>query len=309
MPFSSLSVDARARDGRSPEARARKLRYRALATLRSRGGYRFVATAHTIEDQAETVLLRAIRGSGPAGLGGIEPLGDDGRIRPLLEVRRAALRGYLIERGIEWREDGSNSDLDIPRNRLRRSVLPELERAHPGAIGKLAELAEVGRQTRALFDWLLEPVLEHALRAEGDGFSLETRALLSLPEVLRNQALAWMLCRVGLAEEVTRVHLRRMSAFLERPEGGRLSLPRGVALVKRRGRCWLGPTAGSGASSPDVEPMRSSVAEGAASAERGFGSLLESIKVSPGWRRIRAALQARPPHSRAPNRTPDGEVS
>ncbi|MFQ5698628.1 MAG: tRNA lysidine(34) synthetase TilS [Myxococcota bacterium] len=304
VPFASRSVDARARDGRSPEARARALRYRALAALRDRGGYRLVATAHTVEDQAETVLLRAIRGTGPAGLAGIEPCGDDGRIRPFLEVRREALRGYLGDRGIEWREDASNADLEVPRNRLRRCVLPELERAHPGAIGKLAELAALGRETRDLFDALLEPVLERALRREHAGLELQVETLRGLPEPLRLQALSRALCELGLAEEVTRVHLRRMAAFLERPRGGTLSLPRGVVLRKRGGRAWLGPAPRPRESSPDPGPMRGSVAKRSAGAERGSGSLLESVRVSRGWRRIRAALPAR---ARGPRAT-DPEV-
>src|SRR5215510_11736256 len=100
VPFRAARVDARQRDGDSPEARARRLRYRALESLRAAGGFAHLATAHQKDDQAETVLLRALRGTGPAGLAAIRPALDGRRVlRPLLELRRAELAAYLAERG------------------------------------------------------------------------------------------------------------------------------------------------------------------------------------------------------------------
>jgi tRNA(Ile)-lysidine synthase len=258
VPFHAVRVDAAAPDGRSPEARSRELRYAALERLCVEEGYARVATAHTLDDQAETVLLRAIRGTGTAGLAGIAPRSDERRLlRPLLEVRRQALRAYLHTRGLTWREDSSNGDPGVPRNRIRRSVLPELEAAHPGAARKLAELASVARETES---WLREQAEDAARRAVvpgGGGLWLDGAALLGLPAPLLHRSLAHLLERAGLRESVSRIHLLRIASFLAEPEGGRqLSLPQGRLMVRSRRRFWLGPEPGPDASSPPGPPMR-----------------------------------------------------
>jgi tRNA(Ile)-lysidine synthase len=114
-----------------------------------------IATGHTLDDQAETVLMRMIRGSGVTGLGGIHPRllveDDDGEIcgeivRPLIGVRRRELESYLREIGQSWREDSSNTDSAFTRNRLRRLVVPLLEKEfNPAVAESLAELAEIAR--------------------------------------------------------------------------------------------------------------------------------------------------------------------
>ncbi len=109
-----------ASEGRS-EAEARSLRYGFLHRSAERLGADRIATGHTRDDQAETVLLRLLRGTGPDGLGGVPEHSPDGRIvRPLLGVSRAAIEGFARERGLEWREDASNARLDYTRNRLRQ---------------------------------------------------------------------------------------------------------------------------------------------------------------------------------------------
>lgn len=114
-----------------------------------------IVTGHTLNDQAETVLLRLIRGTGVTGLGGIHPRiaveDDDGEIcgeivRPLLGTRRSELQQYLKDIGQDWREDSTNADHAFTRNRLRKLVLPLLEREfNPAVAENLAELAEIAR--------------------------------------------------------------------------------------------------------------------------------------------------------------------
>jgi len=114
-----------------------------------------IVTGHTLDDQAETVLMRIIRGAGPRGLGGIHPRilveDDDGGIsgeivRPLLAVRRRELEHYLKDIGQNWREDSSNADERFTRNRMRKLVVPLLEREfNPAVAENLAELAEIAR--------------------------------------------------------------------------------------------------------------------------------------------------------------------
>jgi tRNA(Ile)-lysidine synthase len=246
VPLHLARVDAAARDGRSPEQRARALRYAALARLRETGAYAWIATAHTLDDQAETVLLRALRGSGLAGLSGIEPLCVARRlVRPLLEVRRAELRDYLEERGQAWREDESNADVRLPRNRLRREVLPVLERVQPGAVRKLAELAEAARDHRAATRAEIQALLATALEPGDGGDWLDARRLMAAAAGLRRAALRAALERHGLAGEGTRRHVLRVEAFLADPASGRaLSLPRRHLLLRDRDGLWLGPEPG-----------------------------------------------------------------
>lgn len=140
---------------RGIEAAAREVRYARLGEIREKIGARFVATAHQKNDQAETVLMRLLTGSGIAGLRGIHPLRDDGFARPLLDVQRDAIDAFLRERGIEPRHDRSNDDPRFLRNRVRLLVR-EL-----GAVANLTALAD---QARALWP-ILERAIDEAERA------------------------------------------------------------------------------------------------------------------------------------------------
>ncbi len=136
-----------ARDaGRSIEDAARELRYGFLEDAADRLGADVVATGHTLDDQAETFLLRLIRGSGLRGLAGILP--RVGRtVRPLIEIGRADLREYARERGLGWREDATNADVAIPRNRIRHELIPYVERFfNPQIADALAREAELARR-------------------------------------------------------------------------------------------------------------------------------------------------------------------
>jgi tRNA(Ile)-lysidine synthase len=140
------------------EAAARKLRYDFFRQLARENRAAKFATAHTIEDQAETVLLRIFRGTGVRGLSGIHPrlvLDDEGEdktrvvaevVRPLLQFRRVELQEFLRSRGQAWREDSSNRDLSFLRNRVRHVLLPVLlENFGAATVENLADLAEIAR--------------------------------------------------------------------------------------------------------------------------------------------------------------------
>ncbi len=246
VPFAYTPVDATSRDGRSPEARARSLRYEALERLRTSCGCAHLATAHHLDDQAETVLLRAVRGTGVAGLAAIRPSLDAGRVlRPLLALRRAELRGYLAERGLASREDASNLDLSIPRNRLRAEVLPVLESIHPGAASRLAALADLAAQADAALVGGLETMLETRSDPGDGGVWFDVEGLAELDLGRRRRALVALTSRAGLGSALTRAHVERVDAFLLRATPGQLlSLPRGCVLLRDRTRLWLGPAPG-----------------------------------------------------------------
>jgi tRNA(Ile)-lysidine synthase len=141
-----------------PEGAARAARYQALEAAADELGCGFLATGHTLDDQAETVLLQLLRGAGPDGLAAMGV--RTGRLlRPLLGVRRAETRACCAALGVRWREDESNADQRLLRNAVRARLLPLLEDLRPGAATTLARTAALAADERA---WL-EPLVQAAL--------------------------------------------------------------------------------------------------------------------------------------------------
>jgi tRNA(Ile)-lysidine synthase len=144
------------------EEAARNLRYAFFEELFSDGGLGKILTAHTLDDQAETVLMKLLRGAWLEGLGAISPvleLGSGTILRPLLGTRREDLRAYLRERNQPWREDSSNSDEAFTRNRIRRTVLPVLREENPSIDQTLANLAELAREEESRWSVELQKLL------------------------------------------------------------------------------------------------------------------------------------------------------
>jgi tRNA(Ile)-lysidine synthase len=142
------------------EDTGRRLRYAFFERVVAEGDAARVAVAHTADDQAETVLARILRGTGPAGLGGIYPVSEF-VIRPLLEIRRNELRDYLRARKQSWREDTSNIDLTRTRARIRHVLLPLLEgEFQPATVEHLGGLAELAREDEAFWRELVEARFE-----------------------------------------------------------------------------------------------------------------------------------------------------
>lgn len=139
----------------SREAGWRDLRRAAFRAAIDELGADAVALGHTADDQAETVLLNLARGSGLRGLAAMQSrVNHDGLVvvRPLLEMRRRALRDYAHERGLQWRRDASNDDVTFSRNRIRANVIPELEAIAPGAVANIARLAGIVREHERYLD-------------------------------------------------------------------------------------------------------------------------------------------------------------
>jgi tRNA(Ile)-lysidine synthase len=178
--------------GDGPEAAARAARYQALYAAADELGCQWVATGHTQDDQAETVLLALLRGTGPDGLAGMAAV--SGRLlRPLLGVRRAQTEACCAALGVIPRQDETNADERLLRNAVRRRVLPLLEELRPGATATLARSATLARDER---DWAEAVAAETlaALRADGQGVRLAAAGLASAP--------------LGLARRVVRAAAR-----------------------------------------------------------------------------------------------------
>jgi tRNA(Ile)-lysidine synthase len=173
----------------SIEATARDLRYGFFGRLIKDGTVDTVATAHTLDDQAETVLLRIIRGTGTSGLAGILPrlkVGDGAIVRPLLQARRMDIVSYLNEVKQAWREDSTNSETVFTRNRLRHELLPQMSRSfNPEIVESLANLAEIARSEDEFWASATADAFVRCYRNN----ALDTAELCKLPTALQRRVL------------------------------------------------------------------------------------------------------------------------
>ncbi|MEJ2202761.1 MAG: tRNA lysidine(34) synthetase TilS [Gemmatimonadota bacterium] len=213
------------------EEEARRRRYAFLEEVRVSEGAVVVATAHHADDQAETVLFRAARGSGLAGLQGIRER-KPGVWRPLLPFSGEELRAYADAMRLSWREDPTNRE-PLPRNVLRREILPRLGQAvAPGASRALARLARLARDDEEGWESLVPGLLEGAdLRREPAGWSLNRAALESLHPAVRARLLRALARRVDLtpSEAGTRLAVEFTSSGASGrwiPMGGNVRLVR-----------------------------------------------------------------------------------
>jgi tRNA(Ile)-lysidine synthase len=247
-------VAARAkREKLNLEDAARRARYEFFASLVEEGKITHVATAHTADDQAETVLAHMLRGSGLAGIGGIHWLSGD-VVRPLLGNRRAALRVYLKEKKQTWREDSTNRDTRKLRARIRTKLIPLLEKQfQPAAVEHLCQLAEFAREDNARLDFIAE-FRAGALSSTSDGgIRVNTQRLLEyaprhfkkagVDPMLRLQTLSLsrrMVRRIvkevkPQAGEIGSKHVEAVLALAEAGENGKsLQLPGGVEVRRDR---------------------------------------------------------------------------
>ena len=166
-------------NGWNLEDAGRRQRYAFFQQLVEAGRATRIAVAHTADDQAETVLAHILRGTGPAGLGGIHPaIGPV--VRPLLGVRREELRSYLREIGQPWREDMTNKDLLRTRARIREQLLPLLQRDFsPQVVDRLSDLARLSREEAAFWSAFVEDRFRSLVRSDNGILSVATSDLLA----------------------------------------------------------------------------------------------------------------------------------
>jgi tRNA(Ile)-lysidine synthase len=247
IPCEMVSVDTRARaalHGESIEAAGRWLRYDAFRTLLLEDRADRIATAHTRDDQAETVMMKLLRGAWTEGLSGISPelrlLEAAGRrgwcIRPLLATGRADVEAYLRAIGQPWREDASNATDAYTRNRVRHTLMPLLRQFNPRADEALAHVAECARIEEQFWTAELERVLPRLLlpgrpvRGGGRRATIETGDAVWAIEVLRLREL-----EPALQRRVLRAATERCGATLDFAATERLAaLAAGDRLAERR---------------------------------------------------------------------------
>jgi tRNA(Ile)-lysidine synthase len=239
IPFEVRRIDVRkvAEESRlNLEDAGRRARIELFDEIRIKYGAAAVALAHHGDDQAETVLMRLLRGSGMTGLSGMAYRNARGYVRPLLDITRPDIERYLRGRGLEWREDASNSDTVYLRNRIRHQLLPLLEEYNPDIRSTLAATASIISGDEALLAELTEQAFAGSCRVgEGEGRVVcSVGELRTLNPALRRRVLRHAFKKLaGTLEEVTLRHINSLSDLIDSPRpNSRLALPHGVSAVR-----------------------------------------------------------------------------
>ncbi len=234
------------------ETATRTIRYRMLEKLAARCGARYVVTAHTADDQAETILHRILRGTGIHGLAGIpraRPLGKGCTlIRPLLGLRRSELLDYLANVGQPYRSDSSNADPRFTRNRLRHQLLPLLAaQFNSGVVEALLRLGTLAGEAQQAIDRQVQDLTPQCVLRHGSGsIRIQLRPLTGQPRYLLRELLiaawrdaGWPLQSMGFQQWDALTEMVRTVDAGDHPAAGKLILPGNIRAEVRDGELCL----------------------------------------------------------------------
>jgi tRNA(Ile)-lysidine synthase len=230
-----MAVAERAKaEKRNLEAVARSLRYEFLLKVAEARGADFVFTAHTLDDQAETILMRLIRGSGAEGLRGIHQivaLNDRVKlIRPMLGITRSEVIDHCEHHELTFRSDSSNFLVDFMRNRVRLELLPMLETFNPRVKHSLARLSE---SLVVDDDYLRGAAGEYLAASFGESGLLNVKALEKSPAAIRRRVLRlWLRVERGDLRRITAYHIAAMEDLIIGASGRRVELPKGGVVAR-----------------------------------------------------------------------------
>jgi tRNA(Ile)-lysidine synthase len=209
------------------EQEARRSRYAFFLEIVGAGKCDAVATGHSLDDQAETVLSRFLRGAGTAGLSGIRPTTREGIIRPLLGVRREAIRTWLRDRNLPWREDCTNAQTEFLRNRLRHDLMPQLATLNPSLPEVLASTADWARAEESWWETQLDRLEPEIFQIQPEVVLFQTARFLTQPVAVQRRLLRRGIERVrGSLRAIDFRHIEAIRHLAESREGsGRIQLP------------------------------------------------------------------------------------
>jgi tRNA(Ile)-lysidine synthase len=234
-------VDGLRRKSESPAEAARRVRREFLTTAARRAGCDRIVTGHTLDDQAETIVMRLVRGAGAKALTGMAPSGPGPFVRPLLAIERAELREFLKRHDLSYRDDPSNRDLRYDRNRVRRLVLPVLTEAlNPRAARHIVKAAQRFREDAEHLDAAAEVALHACAHRDGSGrLALDTLRLNDLAPTLGRR-----LARLALREagaDPRRIGTRHIETVIDLARGrvGRSAHLTSGVTARRRGTLLL----------------------------------------------------------------------
>jgi tRNA(Ile)-lysidine synthase len=236
LPCAIKRVDVRSlasRQRQSLEEAGREARYAFFEELRQRHQAAAIALAHHADDQAETLLMRLLRGAGTSGLAAMAHRSDQAVIRPLLGLHRDELRTHLAHHGIPFREDASNQDRTFLRNRIRHELLPLLASYNPAISDRLAATADLLAEDELLLEQLTRQAWQQ-LAQQGEGWASLGRSLLAeQPSAMRMRLYRLAIVEAsGDLRRIERKHCLAVDQLLQTGKtGGRVALPKGLTAL------------------------------------------------------------------------------
>lgn len=221
-------------EGKTLEQAAREKRYEFLRNAARELGADKIAVAHHMDDQAESIMLHLIRGSGLKGLTGMEPVSGD-IIRPLLMARRREIEEYAADNGLCYCTDSTNLQRDASRNRLRLDVIPYIQdNLNPGFVESLCSMGELLRQDEEYLDGLARSALRDARTKEG----YDRAMLAALPLPVKSRAIRIAVFEAGAEADVERRHIERIMDMLTANTGAHADIPHISAWVSYGSICF-----------------------------------------------------------------------
>ena len=224
----------------SLEEAGRAMRYDFFNELRLKHNIDYIATAHNKCDQAETVIMRVLRGTGIDGLRGIKRAREDGVIRPLLDVTRDEIENYCEAHNLHFKTDSTNSDIEYTRNKIRYELIPYLKRFNPSVIDALAKLADniaedadfIDGYAKRLYNSINSPLPAHKPTA------LHIESLNMLHNAMRTRMyISASRDAMGGSYKLERKHIEAVDRLSRMQSGGEINLPSGLTVYNRYG--WL----------------------------------------------------------------------
>ena len=269
IPFTAFHPDLK---DRKDENSARKARYACFDKRMKETGADALLLAHHADDQAETVLMHLLRGSGPDGMSGMtysSRVHGFTVLRPMLKLRREEIREALRNAGAAWCEDATNQDETYLRNQIRRQLIPEMERIAPDSVSKINRTAQASAEDNRL----LNHEAEQLLKAFSRGDLLDAEEVRRQPPALKKRILRmwWRTLQPGREErELNAVQTNELSALVDK-ESGKLNLPGGLHAV--RGKRYLHMT---GRKEETIPPVKCN------GTEIRFGNYMLKLSASEG---------------------------
>jgi tRNA(Ile)-lysidine synthase len=230
LPFFRAEAGAEPVRGNLEQSTRRARREFLLGLIQSGAADR-IALGHTRDDQAETVLFRILRGTGPPGLRGVLPVTADGFVRPLLDVTRAEVEDYLRARNLPWREDSSNRDPRFSRNRIRASLIPQLEREwNPRLREALARMADLAFEEELWWNAEIDRVTAGWFVQRNGAVEIRVERLAELPRALARRLLRRAIEAIkGDLARLEFLHIENaLDLALQREGAGRSVIPGGI---------------------------------------------------------------------------------
>ena len=226
------------------EEAGRNLRYSFFEEVAIKNNANKIATAHTANDNAETVLMNIIRGSGTSGLKGIEPKRDNKFIRPLIECTRAEIEKYCEEKNLNPKEDKTNKENIYTRNKIRNQLIPALEEFNPSIISSLNRMSEIAREENEYLNKQVENAYKDMLISENINeklIELDLKKFNNEETVIKNRLVLYTINKLqGSSQNIEKIHINDIIKLCKNNIGNKYLTPnKNIKIMVNKGKIFF----------------------------------------------------------------------